>query len=51
MKRSVIINSNMGTGVQKSFKAVVNEHSESLSILVESVSEVSYSIPEPIKFV
>ena len=39
----------MGKGLQKLFKAVVNELSQELQILGESGSEVSYSILEPRK--
>ena len=39
----------MGKGLQKLFKAVV-EISQELPILGESVSEVSYFVPEPRKF-
>ena len=41
---------NMSKGLHKSLEAVVNELSESLPILGESGSEVSYLIPEPRKF-
>ena len=41
---------NMSKGLYKVFKAVVNELSESLPISGESVSEVSYFIPEPGNF-
>ena len=40
----------MVRGVYKDFKTVVNELSESLPIMVESVSEVYCLIPEPRKF-
>ena len=39
----------MGKGPHTLFKDVVNEISESLKIMVESGSELSYFIPEPIK--
>ena len=41
---------NMGKDLQKLFKAVVNDISPALPILGESVSEVSYFIPEPRNF-
>ena len=40
----------MGKGSYKKIKAVVNDISKSLPIMVESVSEFSYFIPEPIYF-
>ena len=42
---------NMGKGLHKLFKAVVNEVSQTLLILGESGSEFSYFIPEPRNFV
>ena len=41
---------NMGKGLQKLFKAVVNDIFQDLPILGEPGSEVSYFIPEPIFF-
>ena len=41
---------NMGKGLQKLFKAVVDEISQALPILGELGSKLSYLIPEPIKF-
>ena len=41
---------NMGKGLHKLLKAVVEEISQVLPILSESGSEVSYFIPEPRKF-
>ena len=38
---------NMGTGLHKVFKAVVDDISQALPSLGESGSEVSYFIPEP----
>ena len=40
----------MGKGLHKVFKAVVNDILQALPILGESVSEVSYFIPDPINF-
>ena len=40
----------MGKGLHKFFKAVVNEISQVLPILIESRSEVSYFITDPINF-
>ena len=42
---------NMSKVLHNVFKAVVNVMSQELPILGESVSEVSYFIPEPRKFV
>ena len=39
----------MGKFSHKVFEPVINELSESLTIMGESSSEVSYFIPEPIK--
>ena len=39
---------NMGKGLHKLFKDVVNELSQELPISGESGSEVSYFVPEPI---
>ena len=47
MERSVIINVKHEQSSTKVFKGVVNELSESLPIMGESGSEVSYFIPEP----
>ena len=41
---------NMGKGLHKVFKAVVNNILLTLPILGKSDSEVSYFIPEPINF-
>ena len=41
----------MSKVLHKLFKSVVNEISQALQILSESVSEVSYFIPEPRNFV
>ena len=41
---------NMGKGLHKLFKVVVKEILQDLPILGESVSEVSYFIPEPRNF-
>ena len=41
---------NMGRGLQKLFRAVVNEISQDLPILSEYGSEVSYFVPEPRNF-
>ena len=41
---------NMGTGLQRVFKAAANEISQVLPNLGESISEVYYFIPEPRKF-
>ena len=41
----------MGKGLHKLFKAVVNKLLESLPIMGESGSEVSYFVPEPVNFV
>ena len=38
---------NMGKGLHKVFKTIVNEISQDLPILGESGSEVSYFIPDP----
>ena len=40
----------MGWGLQKAFSTVVNEISQELTSLGESVSEVSHFIPEPRNF-
>ena len=40
----------MGKGLQKLFKAVLNEISQVLQILGESVSKASYLIPDPRNF-
>ena len=40
----------MGKGLNKLFKACVNEILQVLPIFVESVSEVSCFVPEPINF-
>ena len=40
----------MGKGLQKVYKAVINEILQVLPILGESGSEVSYFIPEPRNF-
>ena len=41
---------NIGKGLHKLFKSVVNDISQVLPILVESGSEVSYFIPYPRNF-
>ena len=40
----------MGKGLQKVFKAIVNEILQVLPIMGESGSEVSYFVPEPRNF-
>ena len=40
----------MGEGLHKLFKTVVKQISQDLPTLVESGTEVSYFIPDPIKF-
>ena len=50
-KGALLSTQNMGKGLHKVFKAVVNETSQVLPILGESGSEVSYFIPEPRNFV
>ena len=40
----------MGKGLNKIFKAVVNDILQALTLLVESGSEVYYLIPEPRNF-
>ena len=49
-KGALLSTRNMGKGLQKVFKAVVNEISQDLPILGESGSKVSYFIPEPRNF-
>ena len=49
-KGDLLSTRNMGKGLQKVSKAVVNDISQALPVLVESVSEVSYFIPEPRNF-
>ena len=49
-KGALLYTQNMGKGLHKVFKAVVNDISQVLPILGESVSEVSYFIPELINF-
>ena len=49
-KGSLLSTQNMGRGLHKLFRAVGNELSESLPIMGESGSEVSYFVPEPRKF-
>ena len=46
-KGALLSNWNMGKGLHKLFKAVVNEISQALPILGESGSEASYFIPQP----
>ena len=41
---------NMGKGLHKVFKAVVDDIPQALPILGQSVSEASYFIPEPGNF-
>ena len=48
-KRALLSTQNMGKGLHKLFKAVVNDISQALPILGESGSEASYLIPEPRK--
>ena len=47
-KVSLLSTQKMGKGSHKVFKTIFNELSESLPIMVESGSEVSYFISEPI---
>ena len=49
-KGALLSMQNMGKGLQKLLKTVVNEISEALPILGESGSEVSHLIPEPRNF-
>ena len=49
-KGALLSTRNMGKGSHKVFKAVVNYILQSLPILGESGSEISYFIPEPRKF-
>ena len=49
-KRALLSTQNMGKILHKVFRAVVNEIPQVLPILVESGSEVSYFIPDTIKF-
>ena len=49
-KGALLSTQNMGKGLQKVFKAVVNEILQALPIFFESGSEVSYFIPEPRNF-
>ena len=47
-KGALLQTQKMGKGLHKLFKAVINKISQALPILVESGSEVSYFILEPI---
>ena len=49
-KGELLSTQKMGKGLQKAFRAVVNEISQALPILGESVSEVFYFIPETRNF-
>ena len=49
-KGALLSTRNMGKGLHKVFKAVVNDISKDLAILGESGSEVSYFIPDPRHF-
>ena len=49
-KRALLSTRKISKGLHKLFKAVVDDILQYLPILGESVSEVSYFIPEPIKF-
>ena len=50
MKKTLLSMKNTGKGLQKYFKCVVNELSESLPIMGKLGSEVSYFIPGPRNF-
>ena len=49
-KGALLFTRNMGKGLHKVFKSVVNEISQPLSIRGKSESELSYFIPKPRKF-
>ena len=49
-KGALLSKQNMGKGLHKLFKAIVNDISQDLPILGEPGSEVSYFIPEPGNF-
>ena len=49
-KEALLSAQNRGKGLHKVFKGVVNELSESITIMKESGSEVSHFIPEPRNF-